>query len=187
VKNKNIALRYIMESDMADYVKWTTTEVEWCEWDAPWENDDPWDDFMNWQKSLIGKRPERYAKLEIDTLDAPGAPGKHIGWVSSYFADDEETKTTVGIDIPAPACRRKGYGENALTLFMAYLCEVADVLYTQTWSGNSPMIGLAKKIGFVEVEREKDLREVNGQQYDALTFAITKADFFDRYPGLITC
>ena len=40
------------------------------------------------------------------------------------------------------------------------------------------MIALAEKLGFKEVRRLKDLREVNGEKYDGLTFAITKTEFY---------
>ena len=45
IKNKNIILRYIKESDIADQERWLTTETEWCDWDAPWEEDDA-NDFL---------------------------------------------------------------------------------------------------------------------------------------------
>lgn len=43
-------------------------------------------------------------------------------------------------------------------------------MFTQTWSGNIPMIKLAEKIGFHLVDIKKDMREHNGQKFDALTF-----------------
>jgi len=176
----NITLRYIKPSDIADYIRWITTETEWCDWDAPWEAGDN-DAFVARQKSNLEKSPEVYSKLEIDTLD-----GRHIGWVSSYNIKNDQNKTAVGIDIPAVTDRGKGYGKNALTLFMAYLFGYKNILYTQTWSGNTPMIRLAEKIGFVETSRIKNVREVRGKRYDALTFAITKEDFFARFP-LLSC
>lgn len=169
MQNKTIILRYIKKSDIGDYIRWTTTETEWCQWDAPWEEDDN-EEFVQRQRNSLGKTPARYSKLEIDTAD-----GKHIGWVSAYKIDGE--KLAVGLDIPAVSDRGQGYGYNALTLFMAYLFEHEDVLYTQTWSGNTPMIRLAEKIGFAECDRIPGIREVRGQKYDALTFSITKADF----------
>ncbi len=45
-----------------------------------------------------------------------------------------------------------------------------DEIYTQTWSGNTRMVALAEKLGFVEINRKKDLRIVNGQKYDGLSF-----------------
>jgi len=180
VQNKNITLRYIKEGDIADYVRWTTTETEWCQWDAPWEDNDS-GEFVQRQRNSLGKTPERYSKLEIDT-----AHGRHIGWVSAYKVGNEwacthkieSEKLAVGVDIPAVSDRGQGYGYNALVMFMKYLFEHENLLYTQTWSGNMPMIHLAEKIGFTECDRLPNFCEVRGQKYDALTFSITKSDFF---------
>jgi len=181
MKNGNIVLRYIKESDIEDYVRWTTTETEWNDWDAPWEVDEE-GGFVAWQRDMLNEEPHFYSKLEIDTL-----AGKHLGWVLCYGVDDlGKTKVTaVGLNIPVVGDRGMGYGKNALTLYMAHLFKKEDVLYTQTWSGNTPMLRLAEKIGFAEVRRIKDLREVGGKKYDALTFAMSKEDFFDKYPELL--
>lgn len=180
--NCNIILRYIKESDIEDYNRWLTTETEWGDWDAPWEEDGACE-FLERQKANLVKVPNTYAKLEIDTLS-----GQHIGWVSSYYIDGYTDKKAVGIDIPPIDARGKKYGENALSLFMAYLfihCN-KNILYTQTWSGNTAMLRLAEKIGFVEVERIKNLRKVRGKNYDALTLSISKESFFNRYSNLST-
>ena len=177
MQNGNIILRYIKDADMEDYVRWTTVETEWFDWDAPWEDDE--DEFMEMKKNSLNKAPHLYSNLEIDT-----ASGQHIGWVLSYDIDDEGDQVAVGLNIPSVDSRGKGYGENALTLYMSYLFKEEERLYTQTWSGNFPMLRLAEKIGFTEVERIKDLREVKGKKYDALTFSISKDDFFKKYPEL---
>lgn len=38
IKNENIILRDMIESDIDDYVRWFTTETEWSNTDAPWES-----------------------------------------------------------------------------------------------------------------------------------------------------
>ena len=173
--NKNIILRYIKAEDIADYIRWTTIETEWCDWDAPWEEDNL-DEFVERQRIAIKEIHQIYGKLKIDTIE-----GRHIGWVSSYFIDADKTKLGVGIDIVSIDDRGKGYGENALTLFMAYLFKVESKLYIQTWSGNVAMLRLIEKIGFSEINREKDCREVRGKKYDAITLSITKEDFLSKY------
>ena len=176
LKNDKVFLRYIKESDIENYIKWTTVETEWQNWDAPWEQDENDDSFLIRQKEAVKETPQDYGKLEIENIS-----GEHIGWVSTYYIDEDKEKLAVGIDIIPLSDRGKGYGKAALSLFMKYLFESRDVLYTQTWSGNLPMIALAKKLGFAEVGRIKDLREVNGKRYDALTFAITKEEFLKLY------
>jgi len=147
IKNKNIILRYIKEEDIKDYIRWTTVETEWLDWDAPWEEND-WGEFVERQRAKLNKNPQNFSKLEIETIT-----GRHIGWVSSYCIDETKEKLAVGIDIPSINDRGKGYGENALGLFMAYLFNSEETLYTQTWSGNNSMLKLAEKIGFVEFKR----------------------------------
>jgi len=180
MKNGSIVLRYINEDDINDYIHWTTVETEWGEWDAPWEEDDG-EDFVERQRDALNKTPVIFTKLEIETN-----LGQHIGWVSSYGINGDKTKTAVGIDIPPIDARGKGYGECALSLFMAYLFIKSDLdtLYAQTWSGNTSMIRLAEKIGFIEIDRIYKLREVKGKKYDALTFSISKEEFFNKYPDL---
>jgi len=179
MKNKNTILRYIKEEDINDYIRWTTVETEWNKWDAPWEDDD-FSEFVEWRKDDLKETPKNFTRLEIDTIT-----GQHIGWVTTYFIDKTREKTGVGIDIPSISDRGKGYGENALSLFMAYLFNTQETLYTQTWSGNNPMLKLAKKIGFVEVERNKNYRMVKGEYYDGLTFSISKNNFFGKYIDLL--
>lgn len=106
-------------------------------------------------------------------------PMTHIGGVSTYRIDDDFSIAedgpylALGIDINSMAARGRGYALRALRLFADYLFEEgAGELYCQTWSGNTRMIGLARKIGFTECCRKPDLREVCGQRYDGVTFVL---------------
>ena len=84
----------------------------------------------------------------------------------------------MGIDIPAVAARGKGYAFAALKLFIGYLLENGERgIYTQTWSGNVRMIGLAEKLGFEEYRRKKGLRTMAGKPYDGLTFRLNEEKF----------
>ena len=123
LKNENIVLRYIEESDIEDYIRWVTVETEWRDWDSSWE----WtryrdfnaynEGFIKQQRFVVECPPKFiYRDLEIDIIT-----GRHIGWVKSYYIDGEREKTAVGIVIPSIGDRGKGYGENALVLYMTYL------------------------------------------------------------------
>ena len=69
--------------------------------------------------------------------------------------------------------RSKGLGFQAFSAAIEYYkAHGIDEVYTQTWSGNTPMIRLAQKIGFKLVDVKKDAREHNGKEFDALTFKI---------------
>ena len=183
---KNMTLRPLEESDLKNYEKWLTTEIEWTLWDAPWEGVEPVCAGLAWRKERIleyaENPPEFYGVLQIV---APG--GHHIGWVSSYTIDTPEI-IAVGLGIPPMDARGLGYGKNALLLFMSYIFTHKQVeeLYTQTWSGNDGMLGLAKSIGFVEIGRIKGIRRVRGGRFDALTFSISKEEFFSRHGDIKT-
>ena len=82
-------------------------------------------------------------------------------------------KIAVGIVLPDTTYRGHGIGKLALRKYLEYFKNLGYTeIYTQTWSGNLPMIGLATSLGFKEINRYKDLRTVNGKKYDGLTFEL---------------
>ena len=177
-----VVLRDMTESDIEDYVRWFTSEREWENWDAPWEKEETGEEAerRSWTEyyEAVKDRPDDALrkKFEIEWN------GRHIGWVSSYFIDENhewvekagDGRTyyrAVGIDICEPDLCGKGVGTKALSAFMDYYFENGEnELYTQTWSGNIRMIRCAEKLGFAECRRNVGTREVNGKKYDGLTF-----------------
>lgn len=170
-------LRDMRESDIADYVRWFTTETEWGNWDAPWEplegsaeeQRKSWTEYYESVKALPDDAVRR--KFEID------CGGVHIGWICRYqdleYAENPEGYPALGLDIPDQTHRGNGNGTKAMRMFLDYLYGHGyRHFYTQTWSGNPAMIRLAEKLGFREVRRIRDYREVNGQKFDAITFRL---------------
>jgi RimJ/RimL family protein N-acetyltransferase len=188
VKSKNnlILLRDIILDDVIDYVSWFSKDTEWMKWDAPWERDIEVDEnvlynrfYQIYHRNATQLKPDDIRhRFEICIQNEDQT---HIGWISSYMIDDQYnynihgTHKAIGIDIPSPEFRKKGYGYSAIQTFIDYLNEqgIHDI-YLQTWSGNIRMIEVAKKIGFKEVNRYPNLRLVDGKTYDALTFIFSK-------------
>ena len=173
-----LILRDMVESDIEDYVRWFTVETEWGNWDAPWEgtfSDSAEEECRSWTEYYhsvknIPHNAVRW-KYEIE------ADGCHIGWISSYtdleYLENKEEIPAIGLDIPKAEYRSNCYGTKAFLLYMDYLRKHGySSFYTQTWSGNQAMMSVAKKLGFQEVCRKKDYREINGKKYDALTYRI---------------
>ena len=172
-----VLLRDMIESDIEDYVRWFTDtgeENDWVYWDAPWEQETSteederafWTAYYESIRRLAPDAPRWKFEIEAD--------GAHIGWVSAYddlgYLENLDKIPAIGIDIPERRHRRHGYGREALTLFLDYLKSRGHTcVFTQTWSGNAPMLRLAERLGFREYARAKDLRTVNGQKYDAVT------------------
>ena len=176
----NVILRPMRMNDLPDKEKWNTIETEWGDWDAPWEGFEPFD--MEKERSKLQKAidapPEVYGVMELETDE-----GWHIGWVSRYYIDDVKYLPAVGIDIPPLEARRRGYGKSAFIIWIAYHFANSDAeyIYTQTWSGNYPMIKLAESVGFEEIGRIKGIRKVRGGRFDALTFSISRKAFNERH------
>jgi len=184
-EDKKIILRDMIESDIADYIRWHTVETEWMAWDAPWEETETdyekvkrqWTEYYNHNTEKPTDNLFLRTRCEIVLCNQDET---HIGWVGSYCINDNYRYTknngyiAVGIDIPEGKYRGCGCGYSALKTYIYYLMQnEIDVVYTQTWSGNHAMINLAKKLGFIECQRLVGKRTVGGCKYDALTFILT--------------
>ena len=169
-----IILRDMLESDISDYVRWFTSETDWMDYDAPWEDKGSsidevlksWTEYYQSVKDL--PKDETRWKFEIEYN------GQHIGWVSRYFdleyLDNKEGIPAIGIDIPEKSIYNHGVGTEALKQFMDYLNKKGyERFYIQTWSGNKRMIHVAQKLGFKVCFVKKNHRLINGETYDAVT------------------
>lgn len=188
IMGQKIFLRDFIESDIDDHIRWEIIETEWQEWDAPWENDgaesfNPVQYRNRMIEILANNRPSNQIRRNFQ-ICVNGRSKKHIGWINAYYIDENYTYTkipgnlAIGISIPDLNSRRKGYGTEAWYLYINYLMEngIEDI-YTQTWSGNFRVLGLMHKLGFVELNREKDARIVRGELYDGLTLKLNVNKF----------
>jgi len=191
-----IILRDFMESDIEKRIYWELIETEWQLWDGPWEYENKTEEEKNTDLNRYTKIMKKWVKKFADMPDdavrtgfqiTENCSGEYIGWVNSYRIDkdyniaEDGAMTAIGIDIPALAARGKGYAKTALILFIRYLREHgANEIYTQTWSGNVRMIGLAQKLGFEECKRKTNLRFVRGEYYDGLSFRLN----FEKFDSL---
>ena len=179
-ETERLVLRDFTKADIEKRIEWETVDREWLDWDAPWEreNDLPVEEMVQGLEEFAdmtaAKGPDdmRFS-FQIDVKET----GEYIGWISCYCIDDNYEYTdddalfAFGIDIPPQSCRGKGYGYEAFKAAIEYLqSKGMKEIYTQTWSGNTRMIALAEKLGFREICRKKDYREVRGKKYDGLTF-----------------
>lgn len=172
-----LILRDMIEDDIEDYVRWFTKETEWGNWDSPWEGFETdeeeerqsWAEYYNSVKNLPDDVTRWKYEIELD--------GKHIGWICSYtdlgYVENKENILAIGVDIPCEKDRKNGCGTKAILMYIEYLKKRGyNSFYTQTWSGNLAMIRVAEKLGFKEVYRKKNYREVNGKLYDAITWRL---------------
>lgn len=171
---EEIKLKIFEEQDLKNIKEWYTDITEWKSWDAPWEEIE-----YNEEKQRMYRkhRAENFPCFEYEIIYNK----KHIGWISAYYMTDDfkynglkkTNNIAIGIDIPDKSMRGKGIGVKAIKEYLKYFKKLGYFkIYTQTWSGNTRMIHVAEKIGFKEINRYKEIRNVNGKKYDALTFVI---------------
>lgn len=171
---EKIKLKKFEEKDLKKIKEWYTDITEWKLWDAPWEEVE-----YNEEKQRIYRRQrtENLPCFEYEII----YDKKHIGWISAYYMTDDfkyngikkTNNIAIGIDIPDENMRGKGIGVKALKEYLRYFKKLGYLkIYTQTWSGNTRMVHVAEKVGFKEINRFKEIRNVNGKKYDALTFVI---------------
>ncbi len=179
IRREDIVIRDMRPSDIADHLRWRTVETEWMNWDAPWQQD------PSLPASVIERRLRELASAPLPAVrtrfEIALSGGEHIGWMNSYLVDGQPGCTAIGIDIPDPRLRGCGRGERAFSAFIHYLFSAGlPCVYTETWSGNLPMIRLAGKCGFSLVQRGRQDRLVDGRPYDSLLFCVTPGDFYKK-------
>lgn len=169
-----VILRRFEPNDITKIKYFFEVANSWKQTDAPWED---WSYNENYELNRRLQKTSHNPCFEFEII----YNNEHIGWISSYYMTDdfkwndfEKTdKIAVGIDIADSKYRGLKIGKEAYKQYINYYKNLGFTeLYTQTWSGNIPMINLAKSLGFEEINRYKDLRTVNGKKYDALTFRI---------------
>lgn len=190
LSNDRVILRDFIQSDIEKRGYWETIETEWQLWDAPWEYENVSDERKHKELNEYIQNMHEWVNKFASMADDEKRSGfqicvkdtnEYIGWCGSYRIDGDCNYSpqgdmcAIGIDIPALSARGKGYAYSALVLFIDYLYSIGETdIYTQTWSGNTRMIGLAEKLGFEEFKRKPHLRTVRGHKYDGLTLRLNQ-------------
>ena len=167
----NVKLRPYQPDDWQNLVRWWS-QGEWLKFDAPWEEHPTMDEearerFEKWAKDQAASRPTHRAVITL----SDNIP---IGWVNRYSKDGEENILYVGIDICEDNCLNRGYGTEALRLWVDYLFMKSDIhkLGLESWSFNPRMLRVAEKVGFVLEGRLREMRTWDGEWIDKYQFGI---------------
>ncbi|WP_404328199.1 GNAT family N-acetyltransferase [Mesobacillus maritimus] len=117
----------------------------------------------------------------------PGIPGsliiksggKAIGYVGSYWVDQNTNWLETGIVIYDKNFWNGGYGTEAYQRWINYLFASTDIhrLGMSTWSGNIRMMKVAERIGMKEEARIRNARIVDGEYFDAIKMGILREEW----------
>lgn len=168
------------DSDSEDFFRWFNLE-EWKYYDEP---DQPFQPVSREEFDQRAKRRQSEGSSSsshgrawhIDTVD-----GQHIGWVNSYDWDEEEQSAFIGICIPEEENWGRGYGTEAVSLFLDFLFDSFGLatIRTATWTGNKRMVRCAQKAGFTneEIMPHRSSTSVRGEPLERIEFSLTRAEW----------
>ncbi|MEA3438745.1 MAG: GNAT family N-acetyltransferase [Chloroflexota bacterium] len=190
IKGKRVIIQDDRDSDPEDYFRWFNLE-EWQYYDQPDKPFQPigreqFDKRAKKNRESFDERKEKKNRpnpgYHIDTVD-----GQHLGWVSIYNWDQEEKSTFIGINIPEEENWGKGYGTEAVSLFLNFLFDSFDLntIRTATWTGNKRMVRCAQKAGFAneKIMPHRSSISVRGEPLERIEFSFSRAEWFKKING----
>ena len=118
--------------------------------------------------------PSPRARAIIATVE-----GEPLGWVTRYVNERFPDAWFVGIDICEDAYLNRGFGTEALGLWIDYLFSSSDVhrIGLDTWSFNARMTRVAEKLGLVYEGAQRSLIKWHGERLDLLHFGILRGEW----------
>ena len=180
-----IILKDFTEQEIEDEIRWMTSETKWMEADTPWESIEPADadELRKEMSDLVKEDLEGFVQSRKEIF----IDDHHIGFVSMYpldtseygeilpLAEKEEQKIAVGIEICESSSWNKGYGTEALKVWIDHCFQLGfKEVYMETWSGNNRMIRCAEKCGFKLIGKIMGTHTVGEMQVDSMLYRVVK-------------
>lgn len=185
-----VVLRDFDRSDIDAYCDWMLPHHDWHKWDGPYFPK-PTTSAVERERAALHQRAASDWAIPPDAapprrLIVAGAdePERLLGIVTWHWESDETNWPRMGISLFDPAVRGKGIGTAAVRLWTTYLFThrmfvargVVRLDYA-TWSGNQPMLGVGRKLGFTEEARFRDARVVDGHFYDSVVMGVLRSEW----------
>ena len=178
-KGDLVMLRTHLETDRTPYQRWQT-EGEWRSLDAPWE------------RNKVEKKQNQGDKQKKSPVEEDTAPqkmaviatleNKPLGWVNRYRFRDHPLIWFVGISICEDDYLNRGYGTEALYLWVNYLFENSDYhkLCLDTWSFNPRMMHVAEKLGFISEGCQREMQFWQGEWLGLMHYGMLRDEWEAR-------
>jgi RimJ/RimL family protein N-acetyltransferase len=149
----------------------------WWRWDAPWEGRPTAGELRRVPalvSLLAGERLVPPRRMVIESR-----AGTPIGTVTRYWVDERTQWLEVGIGIYDARRWSKGYGTEALALWVEHLFREMGLrrIGLRTWSGNTRMIRLARRLGFRLEATFRDAYATPHRVYDRLAFGLLRREW----------
>jgi RimJ/RimL family protein N-acetyltransferase len=171
-----VMLRRRSEEDSDLFANWHN-QGEWRFFDAPWEESTP-----------QAKPDQERQKGETEEKDDPKTENRAIiatleglplGWVNRYGNKNNPSHWYVGIDICEDAYLERGYGSQALWLWVdhQFTDEGIHKICLDTWSFNPRMARVAEKLGFTYEGSQREMQYWEGEWLDLLHFGMLREEW----------
>ncbi len=178
LKGPKISLKDWEKTDFAYYKRAVKSSVEWLRCEAPWTVSS-----FNYQTDFNAIKHEIDHNLKSkvrNNLIIYKNDTDPIGFVNRYWRSKETNWLRIGIRILDKNDWGKGYGFEAITIWVDYLFTELNNLKNigmTTWSGNEALIRLAYSLGMIIEARHRKVRSFSGLEYDAIGFAVLREEW----------
>lgn len=176
IVGQRVNLREFRPGD-ADWLVRVMARGSWWRWDAPWEGPPSQDELRRVPGRieamiLEGASPPRRMVVETRAWSP-------IGTVSRYWVDERTQWLEVGVGIYAARYWGRGYGLDALALWVDHLFETLDLrrIGLRTWSGNERMVRLARRLGFRQEANFREAYATKDCAYDRVAFGLLRREW----------
>lgn len=187
-KGELVMLRTLVETDIHHYMRWQT-QGEWRLLDAPWEHNKTEEKKAKERsKKQINTQddsaPKNQASIKDDTVPKKRAviatlENQPLGWVNRYSSKNSQIVWYVGISIAEDAYLNRGYGTEALKLWINHLFANSEYhkLCLDTWSFNPRMMKVAENLGFIPEGYQRQMQYWDGVWLDLMHYGMLRAEW----------
>jgi RimJ/RimL family protein N-acetyltransferase len=176
IVGRRVNLREFRPSD-GRWLARAMSRSSWWRWDAPWEGRPSARDLRR-VPALVGVLTrERVRPPRRMVIESRGATP--IGTVSRYWVDERTQWMEVGIGIFEPRRWSKGYGTEAMALWVDHLFQEMPLrrIGLRTWSGNTRMIRLARRLGLRPEATFREAYATPRRAYDRIAFGLLRREW----------
>jgi putative hydrolase of HD superfamily len=181
-----VRLRDWSIADLEPYEHWLQPGHRWQELDGPYYKKVTTEEIPGILERVRTRLETRsLADPRNNFIIAESRYNSMIGQVTRYWISEETLWLAAGIVIYDPSLWGRGYGYSALGLWTDYLFQAFPAIVRldlQTWSGNTGMMRLAEKLGYMLEGRFRQARIVAGEHYDALGYGILRTEWQELHP-----
>jgi RimJ/RimL family protein N-acetyltransferase len=142
-----------------------------------------------WAQSVTEEKKDKESRKKQTNTQDNAVPKKlaiiatlenrPLGWVNRYGGKDNPLVWFVGIDICEDDYLNRGYGTEALKLWVDHLFSNSEYhkLCLDTWSFNPRMMRVAEKIEFLHESCQREMRLWQGEWLDLIHFGMLREEW----------